>query len=141
LEAKDVVADPNGYHALALRTALDLCLIDRSRPIYLFTVLRANKPLTAQFDDGHSAGIRSSTNRQTKFRKILNRLGLIMFGVLMGAFAAEVGLRIVGYSYPQFYALDPSLGYSLRPNIEGWYRKEGGSYVRINSDGLRDREH
>ena len=64
-----------------------------------------------------------------------------MFGVLMGAFAAEVGLRIVGYSYPQFYALDPSLGYSLRPNIEGWYRKEGGSYVRINSDGLRDREH
>ena len=64
-----------------------------------------------------------------------------MFGVLVGACAAEVGLRIVGFSYPQFYEIDSSLGYSLRPNIEGWYRKEGVSYVRINSDGLRDREH
>jgi hypothetical protein len=25
--------------------------------------------------------------------------------------------------------------------MEGWYRKEGEAYVRINSDGLRDREH
>jgi hypothetical protein len=25
--------------------------------------------------------------------------------------------------------------------MEGWYRKEGESYVRINSNGLRDREH
>ncbi len=64
-----------------------------------------------------------------------------MFGVLVGACAAEIGLRIVGFSYPQFYEIDFSLGYSLRPNIEGWYRKEGVSYVRINSDGLRDREH
>ena len=64
-----------------------------------------------------------------------------MFGVLVGACAAEIGLRIVGFSYPQFYEIDSSLGYSLRPNIEGWYRKEGVSYVRINSDGLRDREH
>jgi hypothetical protein len=25
--------------------------------------------------------------------------------------------------------------------MEGWYRKEGEAFVRINSDGLRDREH
>jgi hypothetical protein len=25
--------------------------------------------------------------------------------------------------------------------VSGWYRKEGEAYVRINSDGLRDREH
>src|SRR5260370_11781291 len=104
LEAKDVVADPNGYHALAFRTALDLCLIHRSRSFHLFTVLRANEPLTTQHGGGHQAGISSSTRRQTRFRKILNRFGLIMFGVLMGALAAEVGLRIVGFSYPQFYA-------------------------------------
>src|SRR2546426_8189504 len=30
---------------------------------------------------------------------------------------------------------------TLFRSIEGWYRKEGVSYVRINSDGLRDREH
>jgi hypothetical protein len=48
---------------------------------------------------------------------------------------------VAGYSYPEFYALDDSRGYALRPYAEGWYRKEGEAYVRINSDGLRDREH
>jgi hypothetical protein len=28
-----------------------------------------------------------------------------------------------------------------RPNVEGWYRLEGKAYVRINADGLRDKEH
>jgi len=97
--------------------------------------------LTAQLGDGHQPGINASTKRQTRLRRVLNKLGLIVFGVLVGACAAEIGLRIVGFSYPQFYEVDSSLGYSLRPNIEGWYRKEGVSYVRINSDGLRDREH
>jgi hypothetical protein len=135
-----VVADSNGHHALDLRTALDLCLSHRSRSLHLFTVLRANETLTAQLDDGQPRPD-SSNKRQTRFRKILNRLGLVLFGVLMGALVAEIGLRAVGYSYPQFYAIDPSLGYSLRPNVEGWYRKEGVSYVKINGDGLRDREH
>ena len=54
---------------------------------------------------------------------------------------AEIALRVAGYSYPEFYSLDQSRGYALRPRAEGWYRKEGEAYVRINSDGLRDREH
>jgi hypothetical protein len=66
---------------------------------------------------------------------------LIVFGVVLGASVAEIGLRIAGYSYPEFYTPDGSRGYALRPNMEGWYRKEGEAYVRINSDGLRDREH
>ena len=37
--------------------------------------------------------------------------------------------------------MDLTRGYALRPNAEGWYRKEGEAYVSINSDGLRDREH
>jgi len=37
--------------------------------------------------------------------------------------------------------LDHARGYALRPGVEGWYRKEGEAYVRINSAGLRDREH
>jgi hypothetical protein len=32
-------------------------------------------------------------------------------------------------------------GYSLKPGMEGWYRREGAAFVRINSEGLRDREH
>src|SRR5205807_3463916 len=78
---------------------------------------------------------------QTKFRKLINKTFLIVFGILVSAFMGEICLRIVGYSYPQFYDRDASLGYVLRPGIEGRYREEGESYVRINSDGLRDREH
>jgi len=66
---------------------------------------------------------------------------LVLFGLLLGAIVTEVALRIVGYSFPEFYQPDGSRGYALRPGMEGWYRKEGQSYVRINSDGLRDREH
>jgi hypothetical protein len=32
-------------------------------------------------------------------------------------------------------------GFALAPGVEGQYQREGTSYVRINSDGLRDREH
>ena len=54
---------------------------------------------------------------------------------------AEIALRVAGYSYPEFYSLDKSRGYALRPRAEGWYRKEGEAYIRINSEGLRDQEH
>jgi len=66
---------------------------------------------------------------------------LILLGLLFGCVVAEIALRIAGYSYPEFYQPDQSRGYALRPNMEGWYRKEGGAYVKINSAGLRDREH
>jgi hypothetical protein len=79
-----------------------------------------------------------SSQRGSRF---LTRLRLILFGFFAGLIIAEVALRLIGYSYPEFYQPDQSRGYSLRPGFEGWYRKEGGSYVRINSDGLRDREH
>src|SRR5207253_9473107 len=78
---------------------------------------------------------------QKKPRLKLRKLLLILFGIGVGLIAAEIGLRVVGYSYPEFYVADDHRGYSLRPGMEGWYRKEGESYVRINSDGLRDREH
>src|SRR5437763_13084370 len=69
------------------------------------------------------------------------RLLLVLFGVVFGLALVEIGLRLIGFSYPEFYGADARRGYSLRPGMEGWYRKEGESYVRINSDGLRDREH
>lgn len=74
-------------------------------------------------------------------RRLIPKLLLIVFGVLFGIIIAEGTLRIAGYSYPLFYQPDYSRGYALRPRAEGWYRLEGQSYVRINSDGLRDREH
>ncbi len=76
-----------------------------------------------------------------KAKRVSQQLALALFGFLMGVVIAEAGLRIAGYSYPGFYMPDESRGHALIPGREGWYRKEGGSYVRINSAGLRDREH
>jgi hypothetical protein len=76
-----------------------------------------------------------------RLKRLAAKLLLIAFGLLFGAVMAEITLRIAGYSYPEFYQPDQSRGYALRPNMQGRYRKEGDSLVRINSDGLRDREH
>src|SRR6266550_3751544 len=80
-------------------------------------------------------------HQRGRVRKFLPKLLLIVLGLLFGAGVAEIGLRVSGYTYPEFYELDQTRGYSLRPGAAGLYRKEGRSYVRINSDGVRDQEH
>lgn len=79
--------------------------------------------------------------KRSRARKLFAKFLLILVGFLLGGLVAEIALRVVGYSYPEFYSLDQSRGYALRPRAEGWYRREGEAYVRINSDGLRDEEH
>ena len=74
-------------------------------------------------------------------RNLKKKLLLVLLGLLMGLLMSEALLRVIGYSFPIFYATDYYRGFSLRPGVEGHYQREGGSYVRINSDGLRDREH
>lgn len=69
------------------------------------------------------------------------KLALLAAALLFSLAAAEVALRVIGYSYPEFYTTDPVVGVALRPGAEGWYRKEGEAYVRVNGRGLRDREH
>lgn len=75
-----------------------------------------------------------------KAKQFLPKLALILFGLLIGVIIAELGLRAAGYSYPGFYMPDATRGHALIPGMEGWYRKEGEAYVRINSAGQRDRE-
>lgn len=74
-------------------------------------------------------------------RNLKKKLLLVSFGLLFGLFMSEVFLRVIGYSFPLFYTTDYYRGFALQPGVEGYYQREGGSYVRINSDGLRDREH
>jgi lysophospholipase L1-like esterase len=69
--------------------------------------------------------------------KQLKVLGVLVVLLLV----AELGLRLVGYSMPSLYTTDRDLGFSLRAGAEGWWRREGEAYIKINSDGLRDREH
>jgi len=74
-------------------------------------------------------------------RNLKKKLLLVMFGLVFGLVMSEIFLRVIGYSFPLFYATDYDRGFALQPGVEGLYQREGGSYVRINSDGLRDREH
>lgn len=69
------------------------------------------------------------------------RVAVVASSVVFALLVFEVFLRVVGYTYPVFYQPDEVRGYSLWPGAEGRYRREGAAYVRINSDGLRDREH
>jgi hypothetical protein len=71
------------------------------------------------------------------FQKIL----LLLAGLTIALLLAEVGLRIGGFSHFNPYIADRELGAALRPDAEGWWRREGDNYVTINSQGLRDREH
>jgi hypothetical protein len=53
----------------------------------------------------------------------------------------EVALRVIGYSSPQWYQLDPHLGWSLRPHRAGVHLEDGQrTFVRINNAGFRDRD-
>jgi hypothetical protein len=81
------------------------------------------------------------SSKPRRARRLFAKLLLIVLGFVVGSVIAEIALRISGYSYPEFYTIDQTRGYGLRPGMEGWYRKEGEAFVRINSDGLRDQEH
>jgi hypothetical protein len=61
--------------------------------------------------------------------------------VLCGLLAGEICLRVVGFRNLNLYIVDPDVGFSLRPRAEGWWHNEGTTYIKINGDGLRDREH
>ena len=66
---------------------------------------------------------------------------LVIAGTVIGILLLELALRAIDYSSPNFYRSDLYTGAALRAGAEGWWRKEGESYVKINSNGLRDREH
>ena len=80
--------------------------------------------------------VRSAVSNRS-FGKVLLLLGGIAFALLV----AEVLLRLVGFNYFNPYVPDQDVGYSLKPNVEGWWKREGLTYVRINSHGFHDREH
>lgn len=81
------------------------------------------------------------TQNWSRKKKFFVKFSILLTGLLIGLFVTEIALRIINYSFPTFYSPDEYRGYVLTPEIEGWYRKEGESFVRINSDGLRDLEH
>ena len=66
---------------------------------------------------------------------------LLAAGLVAALILAEIGLRVVGFSDPLLWSYDDVTGSKLRAGAQGWQRKEGEAFIKISSDGLRDREH
>jgi hypothetical protein len=81
------------------------------------------------------------TGKRARTDRLSTRLLLVLAGLTIGLTVVEVGLRLIGYSFPLFYTTDMERGVALSAGAEGWYRREGRNYVRINSAGLHDVEH
>lgn len=82
-----------------------------------------------------------SVRSRPRLRPRFARLLLLFGGFLVALLIAEVALRVSGFTYFNPYIVDQDIGYSLRPDAEGWWKKEALTYVKINSHGFRDREH
>ena len=65
---------------------------------------------------------------------LLAALGVALLGL-------ELAVRASGYSAVFWYRPDARLGWTLRPGAQGWFIKEGRTFVRINDAGFRDRDH
>lgn len=82
-------------------------------------------------------------------RGILINLSLIIFSILFALFLSEVALRLIGveplYVSPErdrFWKYDPLLGWAHEPGQEGIFETpQFRTVVRINENGLRDRQH
>ena len=91
--------------------------------------------------------------RMSKLKNLGVNLGLTLSGLLMGVVIGEIGLRVARIEgYPKigdlvdsapthFHTADPNLGWKLKPGASGEWNGEGASFVQVNSEGLRDREH
>lgn len=91
--------------------------------------------------------------RMSKLKNLGVNLGLTLGGLLMGVVIGEIGLRVARVEgYPKigdvvdsaptrFHTSDRDLGWKLKPGVSGEWNGEGVSFVQVNSDGLRDREH
>jgi hypothetical protein len=67
---------------------------------------------------------------------------LVVTSTILALGAVECWTYWFGPGYDeQLLMHDATLGWRLRPGTGGWTAEESTRFVRINSDGLRDREH
>jgi hypothetical protein len=68
-------------------------------------------------------------------------LVLVILGLAAVGAVLEGALRLArDRTQASLFQSESERGYSLRPNAEGWNVDDGEAWVRINSDGYRDRE-
>ena len=72
---------------------------------------------------------------------LLRRLFASALALAIALLAAELLLRAAGISHPLPYAPDEYCASRLAPGFRGYWSKEGGAAIQVNSAGFRDREH
>jgi hypothetical protein len=97
-----------------------------------------------QIHTGHSEQNAPPVSRNSSLRRMRKwsiRLIASTFGLIIALTVCELGLRIIGVSYPLPYQTDPFCGTKLQPHFSALFTKEGRAYVQTTSDGRRDREY
>ena len=75
------------------------------------------------------------------FFKIKKNFFFYIISILIFFLILEVLLRVFKIEYPIFQRHDEIRGFSLLPKANGYWKREGNAFVKINSQGLRDKEH
>ena len=74
--------------------------------------------------------------------KVIKDLALTALGLIVVLALLEGSLRLLNIRFSTVDThTDPVIGYSLKPNAVGWETTETVNSYRINSDGMRDRDH
>src|SRR5271165_1064174 len=66
---------------------------------------------------------------------------LTLVSVILSLLLAEAVLRWAVHDHPEFYMLDPTVGWRPRPAAAGWFLGESETYVAMNQEGYRDVDH
>ena len=75
--------------------------------------------------------------RGAMLKPLVQKLGLILVGILIAFGIAEVVVRVFNLAPAEFYTYDPYVGWKLKPGASGWQTHEGRGYVQANRDGFR----
>lgn len=62
---------------------------------------------------------------------------LALLSILLTFVLSEIFLQVTDFSYPSLYRLSEVVGVEHLPGTNGWNRKEGEQYIKINRDGMR----
>lgn len=92
--------------------------------------------------EGPSGARKPGTPPEGRLRRAGKKLALLLVSLLVSGLLIEGALTVAGVHFEaSLHTPDPDRGWAFRAGARGWTTKEGLTYVRVSSDGLRDREH
>jgi hypothetical protein len=74
-------------------------------------------------------------------KTFMQRLGLILGGILVAFVVAEIAVRVLNLAPAEFYTYDRYVGWKIKPNYSGWQKHEGVALMGSNSEGFRGPEY